>query len=156
NADRGEFVTSTHLLSRAIDVDPKFATAWAFRGADQAYLGDTAAAQESFARCLEEVPGATTCLHLRTTVDELEGRCARVEQDARRILAIDPASGAGHELLAKALYAQGRPIDTVRATLESKWARLPTAARAETELVDRARLAELEGDFARAEKSALD
>jgi tetratricopeptide (TPR) repeat protein len=156
NADRGELATSAHLLSRAVDVDPKFAMALAFRGVDEAYLGDRDASEDSFARCLDAAPGATLCLQMRATVDELEGRCARIEQDARSILAIDPAASEGQTLLAESLLSTGRPLDAVRATLEQRWAHLPEGARAEAELVDRVRLAELEGDLGGAEKRAID
>ncbi|HEY8087597.1 MAG TPA: protein kinase [Polyangiaceae bacterium] len=155
-ADSGEMETSTGLLARAVESDPKFAMALGFLGVDHAYLGDVAASESAFTRCLEASPGATICLQLRSSVDELEGRCDRMEQAARGFLAIDPSAPSGLGLLAQALQALGRPREAVRATLEQRWAHLPESIRAGERLVDGVHLAEIEGDFASAERQARD
>ena len=153
-ADSGELETSAGLLVRAVEADPKFAMALGFLGVDEAYVGNTAASESAFTRCLDASPGATVCLHLRSSVDELQGRCDRIEKAARVFLAVDPSAPAGLALLAEALQALGRPSEAVRTTLEQRWAHLPPGARAEQQHIDAMRLAEIAGDFGAAEKEA--
>src|SRR5678815_2038021 len=80
-------------------------------------------------RCTREDPDATNCLAQRTLLDGLAGNCTRIEQDAQRILAHDPASDVGYYLLASASYSQGRSLEAVRLLLHERVARLPEALK---------------------------
>src|SRR5207244_4466178 len=79
-------------------------------------------------RCARQDPDATTCLAQRTLIDGLAGNCARLERDAQRILAHDPASDVGYFLLASASYAQGRSVEAVRELLNGRAGRAREAA----------------------------
>ena len=156
HADRGDFAAAERTHARAIDVDPKFAMALGFRGIYQAYLDDIDGAYRSFAQCLEAAPGATLCLHFRSNLDELEGNCARIESDARHMIAIDPRGPTGYAFLAEAMYGLGQGRDVTRETLRQEAERVPSAARRDAELTRELHLAELGGDFAIAERNARD
>ena len=155
-AHRGDLQAALDAYERAADVDPKFARArWAI-GETQAYLGQLDAAKESLERCLDESPSATTCMQAKAWIAEEQRHCDEVEATAKRWIATDGTAPAGYDLLAKALFALGRPMDAVLAALAQKWSRTPEATRAGVEAVDRVSLAILAGRFDEAETRALE
>ena len=154
--DLGRLTSALEAFNRAIEIDPKFALAWSNKGGCQAYLGDFDGALKSLDRCLAISPQATESLWYRTIIFEQEGACAQQEEDARRWISKDPEDSFAYSALAKALFAQGRSIEAVRATLEQKWARYTPEHRSRTEALDRVYLDIAAGDFDAAEKGALD
>ena len=155
-AHRGSLRSAIDAYSRATLADPKFARALWATGETQAYLGDFDAALASLARCLDGSPGATNCMNVEAWIYEDQQRCDAVEAIARRWLATETDSPTAYHLLANALLARGRPIETIEETLAQKWARTPERRRAATELLDRIHLDILKGRFEDAERRALE
>jgi serine/threonine-protein kinase len=155
-AHRGDLPAALEVYQRATEVDPRFARARWATGETQAYLGQMSQARAALDQCLDESPGATNCLQAEAWIAEEEGRCEDVEATAKRWIATDGGAAGGYELLAKALFALGRPIDAVEAALAQGWARAPAAARASQETADRIALALLAGRFDEAESRARD
>ena len=155
--DRGALAGARDAFDRAIALDPQFAQALATRAGVEAYLGQLDAAARSLDACDAAAGAATECLWYRAQLYEQAGECARMEADVRRWISKDPEDPFAYQWLAKALFAEGRSVETVRAALEQKWAR-GGARRAKVEHVDRARLAAATGDFveARAQLEALE
>jgi serine/threonine-protein kinase len=153
--DLGRLESALEAFDRAIAIDPKFALAWSNKGGCQAYLGRFDLALESLERCLEISPQATESLWYRTIIFEQEGQCAREEEDARRWIGKDAEDAFAYSALSHALYAENKPLETVRAALEQKWAHWADEHRTRTETFDRALLDVLAGDFDGAEKEAL-
>jgi serine/threonine protein kinase len=122
---------------------------------DQAdYSGDFARGQAAIDQCLQLIPGEVGCLEEEAWVDGEMGRCAAMETDARRMLAVDPTFEDGTQLLANALDAEGSAITSVRELLRRKRASQPAEARAAAERHDEIQIDLLTGDFATAEKLA--
>ena len=145
--DRGRLRDALAAFDRTIALDPTFAQALASRGGVQAYLGDLAGATSSLDACVAASGSATECLWYRAQIDEQEGDCPRMEADVRKWISRDPDDPYAYQWLAKALYGEGKSIDTVRAALEQKWARLSPTRRPKVELLDRIRLDAAQGDF---------
>jgi serine/threonine-protein kinase len=141
-------------LDKALEIDPSFALALWVKAQRQAYLGELDQALASLDQCLRVSPSASECLENRIWIDQEQGNCARVEEDARRMVAANSEGWQGYHHLAKALYARGRPLETAREALQQKLARTPAAARARVELEDGINTALLAGDFVRAESRA--
>jgi serine/threonine protein kinase len=155
-AHRGGLRSAIDAYSRATLADPKFARALWATGETQAYLGDFDAALASLGRCLDGSPGATNCMNVEAWIYEDQQRCDAVEAIARRWIATETDSPTAYHLLANALLARGRPIETIEETLAQKWARTPERTRVATELVDRIHLDLLVGRFEDAERRALE
>jgi serine/threonine-protein kinase len=152
--DRGELATAIPAFDRALALDPLFAQAWAHRAATQMYSGDPDGAIASIDKCLEVSPSATDCMWYATLIQDAEGKCAELETTVRRWISKDPEDYYGHRLLAKALVAQRRSLDTVRAALEQKWSRMAAERRPRARVEDELNLALLSGEFAVAERLA--
>jgi eukaryotic-like serine/threonine-protein kinase len=152
--DRGRLAQALEAFTRAIEIDPEFALAWASKGGCQAYLGETADALASLDRCLAVSRSSTECLWYRAQIDEQEGACEREEADVRQWIARDPDDWVGYQWLASSLLAQGRSIETVQTALEERWVRAPPERKARIQLVDEIRLDAAFGAFADAEKKA--
>lgn len=152
--DRGRLAEAVDAFDRAIAIDPGFAQALAAKGGCQAYLGRFAEARATLDRCLEVSGSATECLWYRAQIDEQDGRCADEEALVRRWIGRDPEDYYAYHWLAKALFAQGRPLETVTTALEQKWVRVAPGRRAKQELLDRVRLDVATGDLASAERRA--
>jgi len=151
----GEGASALGSLDRALTLDPRFALVWWARAIEAEDRGDVDAALAAYDACVALSPGAASCLRSRAVHAAQRGECARVEQDARRLVSIEPDGPRAYEFLARALAALDRPVDAVRSALEQQWRLLPPARRPSVELADRARLAMLQGDFASAEASAV-
>jgi tetratricopeptide (TPR) repeat protein len=105
------------LLDRARELDPKFAVAdWA-RARHQRDVGDLEGAIASASGCLDVSPSASGCLDVRASAEQRLGRCSALERDARKMLAVDPASPNPQVWLASALVARGAPIESVAEAL---------------------------------------
>ncbi len=155
-AHRGDLQAALEVYERATDVDPKFARARWATGETQAYLGQMDQARASLEQCLDESPGATSCLQAKAWIAEEERQCEDVEATAKRWIATDGSAAGGYALLARALFALGRPIDAVEVALAQGWARTPATSRASVETADRIALALLVGRFDEAESRARD
>jgi hypothetical protein len=141
-----------HLLA----LDPRFASAaWLLAVVDQ-LAWDPQAIARDVDRCLAISPTAASCLRVRAVTEDLQGDCAGLEADAQRMVAMEEGSYRAYEFLSLALFARGRPLDSVRETLARKWAATPAPFREKVALLDEARLAVLRGDFAAAARSAED
>ncbi len=138
-------------LDRSLALDPQQPFALELKADYAAYAGDFPGALAAIDRCLVIAPAAEGCLLERTWIHGLQGECGRVESDARRMLAIDPEDEDGAQVLANALYAQGRPLETAREVLRRAWDRLPAVRRPDVEREDQMHLALLAGDFTAAE-----
>jgi eukaryotic-like serine/threonine-protein kinase len=154
--DYGKLSSALEAFERAIKLDQKFALAWANKGGIEAYLGDYDRALKSLDQCLEISPQATESLWYRTLIFEQEGACAREEADARRWIVKDADDFFAYAVLARALDAEGRPREAVVAVLEQKWAHLAPSLRPRREILDRAYIDVLNGDFDAAEKGAFE
>ncbi len=152
--DRGRLAEAVAAFDRAIAIDPGFAQAYGAKGGCQAYLGLFADARASLDRCLEASGSATECMWYRAQLDEQEGRCADEEALVRRWIGKDPEDYYAYQWLAKALYAQDKPLETVTTALEQKWVRVVPARRSKQELLDRVRIDLATGDFTSAERRA--
>jgi eukaryotic-like serine/threonine-protein kinase len=148
--------TSLATFDRVLAVDPGFMTAWRQKAQTQAMRGDVEAALASLDECLRRVGGATGCRNERIWINQDEGRCQPIEDDARQMIASDPDSYRGYEALARAAVALDRPAEAVQVLLEQAWRRAPPEVRARDELVARANLAVLAGRFDEAQRIASD
>ncbi|MGO8995019.1 MAG: protein kinase domain-containing protein [Polyangiaceae bacterium] len=142
------------ISDRLLELDPHFASALWLRGLVQELELDHTAAMRSVDQCMEISPSAASCLRVRATLEDLQGDCVGLEADAQRMVAMEDGSDRAHDFLARALFALGRPIDSVREALSRKWQACPESTRAATTLTDEAHLAILRGDFAEALKDA--
>jgi serine/threonine-protein kinase len=154
--DRGALARAVEAFDRAIFIDPKFAQAWSAKGGCQAYLGRFDESFKSLDEALRISSTATEAFWYRAQIHEQEGKCEKEEADVRAWLSRDPDDYYAYQWLAKALFAEKHPLETVRTALEQKWARLEAARRPKLEAIDRALLDVVSGDFASAEKRALD
>ena len=70
------------------------------------------------------------------------------------MVAMEDDSYRALDILARALFAQGRPLAVVRESLDRKWRATPEKARPAVQLTDGAYLAIATGDFVSAKKDA--
>jgi eukaryotic-like serine/threonine-protein kinase len=145
--EAGDRAAALARYDRAIELDHGFGAAYRSKSDLLAYQGRFDDALATIERCTREAPDATNCLAERALIDELSGNCPRVEQDAQRILARDPASSVGYYLLALASYAEGRSLEAVREQLRARVARLPAALQPRFEAWQLWALDVLTGDF---------
>jgi serine/threonine protein kinase/tetratricopeptide (TPR) repeat protein len=138
-------------LDRSLALDPQQPYALELKADYTAYAGDFPGALAAIDHCLEIAPAAEGCLLERTWIYAGTGECDQVESDARRMLAIDPDDQDGAHVLANALFAQGRPLETAREVLRRSWEHLAGAERARAERRDKLDLAILGGDLTTAE-----
>jgi serine/threonine-protein kinase len=142
------------LLDRAIRLDPGFAGAEHLRSVLALELGDPDAMLAAAERCLAIAPGAVACLRRRADVRGYRGQCRELEQDARRIIALEPAGPQGYGFLLTALAANGAPWEALR-EVAAKQQQAPADARLARLHAEQgaATLAVWAGDFVQAEVS---
>jgi serine/threonine-protein kinase len=141
--------------SKALGLDAQFVLAYGARARTEHLLGNDKGALEDYDRCLRASPVATACLRERVMLLVQAGSCARAKDDAERWVGMDSKDPSAHSTLAAVLVAQDAPLPAVEEVLKRAWA-LGAASKDSTgELRDRARLAAVQGDFARAEALAL-
>jgi eukaryotic-like serine/threonine-protein kinase len=137
--------------TRATELDPLYADAWQARSASLAVLGRMDESLAAADQCIEVSHGSADCLAERATKYGSLGRCADMEKDLRRALASSTSALADwYRFWGVALYALGRPDETVLEALAQAWARVPEEARRQDELLDRALIEQGRGDFTRA------
>ncbi len=117
---------------------------------------DHAGARQAVDDCLATSPAAASCLWVHATIEDAEGDCLGLEADAQRMVGMEEGSYRAHDFLALALFARGRPIESVREALGRKWKASPERSRSSMVLVDEAHLAIARGDFPAAARNAGD
>jgi serine/threonine protein kinase len=136
------------LLDRALMLDPKFAWVCGIRAGLEAEYGDLDGAIVWANRCLAISPSAATCLRRRAEVEQRLGQCARLEEDARQMIALEPNGAAAYDWLASALIAQKAPIEAVGEALRRERENSATPSdKASDEVWTRLALTWLSGDF---------
>jgi len=151
--DRGDIAAAVDAFDAAIAIDPRFVQAWSSRAGCLAYVGRFDDARDAIQKALSASPTATEPLWYSAELDEQSGRCGAEEADVRQWLSRDPDDWFAYLYLARALAAEGKPPDSVRAALEQKWARLDADRRELRAGIDRALLDLVSGDFASAQKN---
>jgi serine/threonine-protein kinase len=138
----------------AIRLDAAFVPALAALATTEKDLGSIADALATTDRCIKRSPVAATCVQTRYELLLAAGECKRAREEAAQWGALEPQSPRPFAALARALHADGAPRPSVEEVLSRRWSLLPAADRKQSELWDRASLAILDGDFARAEDLA--
>jgi serine/threonine-protein kinase len=144
---RNELREAILTADAALAIDPKFAGAMLVKEAALEHEGDTDGVAKAADRCLEASPEAAACVGLRIEALSPAGRCEEVERDARRLIAINPASPAGFYAQAQAGAALGWSPDGLLESFKAEWKHQGDAAKW-AEAFDRASLAALTGDGA--------
>lgn len=153
---QGKFDESRMAIDDAERADPTSAVAALHRAGIEMFGGTREGAMSALEKCLARAPGATYCLKRRVRIEELDGRCADAERDARQWLTTDPDSSEARRSLAQTLVALGKPLAAAEDLLKQGHGRAPENDRRRVELEDRDVLAELQGDFGAAERTLLD
>ncbi len=137
---------SREACKRALAIDPHYGAA--LYALERAGLHDADAdgAVAASDECLKVAPQATACVHLRLSAEGLAGRCKDYDEDAHRLLAIDPESNEGYEDLAMGGFALGRPLAGIREAETMAWKHSPPDDAQWGDAQDRAAIAELSGD----------
>ena len=112
-ANAGHKAEGYSLLDAAVDIDPKYALPFAMKANYQVDNGELDDAVASANRCLAISASATTCLRMRAGVEQRLGQCAKLEDDARLMIALEPGGKDAYGWLASALIARGAPIESV-------------------------------------------
>ncbi len=152
--DQGEIDHARHVFERGTELDPRWVVAWTVLGQTRSYLGDFDGAMRAWNECSAIAPGVSACPNNRATIDAQLGECDKVEEEAKRMTAMDPSSPLGYGTLARALASRGRSRIAIEEALAQKWSRLSPASRHRAELSDGALVATLFGDFASARTKA--
>ncbi len=116
-ASAGRLAESDVTLGRARQADPRYVPALYWQIVHASERRDDTQVATLVTTCLESSPHATACLSARMNVERNDGRCAELQADARRVLAIDPSSETGFADLANATLATGAPSETVAEVL---------------------------------------
>jgi tetratricopeptide (TPR) repeat protein len=132
-------------LDAALHVDPEWPEALDVRATAYAFRDRADDAMRDYDECIRIAPGATSCLRSVSQIQVNEGKCAEAEQSARSIIKAEPGSSYGYGLLAKALFGEGHPIESVKLALEAQVER--ARLKADTKASARFRVAEAEGQL---------
>jgi serine/threonine-protein kinase len=143
----GDRAGSIARFERAIQLDPGFGLAYASKADLLAREGDTQGALSMLDACVQRAPPARDCIAERTLIDERDGTCQRVEQDAQGLIAREPADDRAYWMLALASYANGRSVEAVREILRQRVERVMPALRPRFELQHHWALEVLSGDL---------
>jgi eukaryotic-like serine/threonine-protein kinase len=140
---------------RASEIDPKYADAWQMLGYRRSQADQIEPALSAFERCLTISSIPADCRASRARLYQRMGRCAEMEEEYRRAISGSPGFVMRwYDDRAQALYALGRPLETVHEAYTQKWTLLPEDKRRPIELYDQARLDFEAGQFAQAEARA--
>jgi tetratricopeptide (TPR) repeat protein len=139
------------MARRSVELDPQYADGWQLVGGNLFKLGKTDEGLQALDRCIALSPATADCRGERGFIYASEGRCAEMEDDLRRAVA-SSTSGVWQDGRATALFALGRPPEAVLEVYRNKWAQLPEADRAVSELLDRSNLNVAIGHFKEAEE----
>jgi serine/threonine-protein kinase len=147
----GSYQEEIAEVEESLRLDPRQPHALEVFSDNADYNGDFARGEDAIDRCLKLIPGEIGCIQERAWVEGLSGKCAAMEGDARRMLAVAPQFDDATQILANALYAQGSSTASVREVLKRKVSRQQHGIE---ELRDEALVAALAGDFISAERQA--
>jgi serine/threonine-protein kinase len=101
------------LSDRSMELDPQFAGAVAQLAQYRLETGNLEAAAAAADRCLAISSSASDCRAVRAQVDQRLGQCAKLEEEARAMIAADPRAARAYSWLASALEARGAPVEAV-------------------------------------------
>jgi serine/threonine-protein kinase len=146
----GRSADAMATFDRVLALDPKFMPVWQMKAQIERRKGDIEAARRTLTMCMERLPGATGCRSERMSLDQVDGRCEAVEEDARQMVAADSNSYRPYIAMAGAAVSRGLPMETAAELLKQAWARVPPEVRAREELITSANLAVTAGDFNKA------
>ena len=139
---------------RAVELDPQYADGWQGVGASLFQLGRTEEALSALDRCVALSPATADCSGQRGFLHGSEGRCAEMDADFRRAVAVS-TSGVWQQGRAAALFALGVPPEAIVEVFRNKWAELKEDERSVLELLDRSNLDIAVGKFKDAEAQTL-
>ena len=149
--DRGRLTEALDAFTHASQLDPRFALALSNQGGILAYLGRFAESRVALDRCVTVSPAATDCLWYRVLIAEQDGRCSDADADLRTWIAKDADDFYAYQMLAKTLFAEGKPESAVIEAYEQKWRRQSEERRPRSKPFDLARLDVIAGRFSAAE-----
>jgi serine/threonine-protein kinase len=107
------------LLDRATSLDPRFTWPLMYRAIALVDDGRYDDALETVDRCLAITPTAASCLRRRAEVEARRGECAKVMNDARAMVAIEPSGSSAYDWLATALIATNAPVESIEQALRT-------------------------------------
>ncbi|HTV26051.1 MAG TPA: protein kinase [Polyangiaceae bacterium] len=136
---------------RAVELDPQYADGWQGVGAALFKLGKTDEALAALDRCVALSPATADCSGQRGSLHGSEGRCAEMDEDFRRAVAIS-INGMWQDGRAGALFALGGPPEAIIEVFRNKWAQLSEDEKGAAEHLDRSNLDIATGDFQSAER----
>ena len=110
------------LLDRAIALDPKFALPYHEKADYFFQMRDYERATLAANKCLAISPGAASCLRRRADVEAARGEVAKLEEDARSMIAVESDSPLAYEFLAEALESRAAPVESVVHALQLRQA----------------------------------
>ena len=151
----GDPVPALAAAQRSVEIDPLYADGWQAVGKHLFRVGRTEEALAALDRCVRLSPAAADCSGERGWLLSTEGRCQEMEASFRRAVASSKL-GIWDDGRAAALFALGRPPETVAEVFRQKWSRLPAGSRPLMQLYDQTRLDMATGRFDLAEQRLLD
>ena len=147
----GELDRALTDYRRAIQIDPGFVLPFRAEIETLAWeKGDFDGAIAASASCEKLAPGDPACFFSRDRIYIQRGECSALEEDARRLIARRPKSSTGYLLAAEALSVRGDSSAAVRELVAQVRSRT-TDEKAISETLRDVHLAELEGDFDKAD-----
>jgi eukaryotic-like serine/threonine-protein kinase len=153
---QGDFGGARAAYADAIRLDGKFVPALAAMATADAALGKVPEALGTTERCIARTPIASLCVETRYALLFGAGQCKRAREEANHWASLEPQSPRPFAALARALHADNAPRASVEEVLSRRWTLVPAADKKLEELRDRASLAVIEGDLAKAEEIARD
>jgi serine/threonine-protein kinase len=155
-AEDGDRAGAVERFDRAIGLDPAFGAAYRAKSDLLAFRGDTEGALGALDACMQHAPSAKVCIAERTLIEERDGKCLELEEDAQRLIAQDPSGDDSYWMLALASYAEGRPVEGVREILRQRVERVSPALKPRFELAHLWSLDVLTGAFGAANDRATE
>ncbi|MBK7396230.1 MAG: protein kinase [Myxococcales bacterium] len=153
---RGDDAAALTLATKAVDLDAEYGDAHRTQARLLARLGRRDEALASLARCTAAAPGSADCHADRARLFEVAGDCKGAEEAARNGLKWAPGHRGLLAIRAGAVVALLQGKDAVEQVLEAKWNGADEALRPSEKALDEARLAVIDGDFAKAHSLALE
>jgi eukaryotic-like serine/threonine-protein kinase len=151
---QGDFAGARAAYGDAIRLDGSFVPALAALATADAALGHVPEGLATAERCITRTPIASLCVETRYAILSSAGQCKRAREEANHWASLEPQSPRPFAALARALHADNAPRASVEEVLTRRWALVPAADKKLEELRDRAALAVIDGDLAKAEDIA--
>jgi serine/threonine-protein kinase len=151
---QGDHEGAKTAFEAALRIDDGFAPALAALAKSHASTGDMAQALAATERCVKRSVVASICVQARYDLFVFAGECKRAREEASNWGSLEPQSPLPFASLARALHADGAPRPSIEEVLSRRWSLLSPEKRKEEETWDRALLAVLDGDFAKADELA--